>query len=134
MGPNEAQWFAMTSQPDTTADAGPGSLRQAITDANDVSTVDTPGPVTISFDLDGAGPHTISPVDILPAITRPVVLDGYTQPLATPNTNDLWEPSNADIRFELIPASSGLVFLRFGFLVDEVLVTALHAVPLKPRF
>ncbi|MGA9772781.1 MAG: HYR domain-containing protein [Blastocatellia bacterium] len=57
-----------------TNDAGAGSLRQAITDANN-----TPGLDTITFTI-GAGPQTITPLSALPATTDAVVIDGTTQP------------------------------------------------------
>ena len=61
---------------DTTADSGPGSLRQAILDANRV-----PGlTVTIDFAIPGAGVQTIAPLTPLPAITASVLIDGTTQP------------------------------------------------------
>ncbi len=60
----------------TTADSGPGSLRQAILDSNaSAGTLDT-----IEFDIPGAGVHTIVPASGLPTITDPVVIDGSTQP------------------------------------------------------
>ncbi len=61
----------------TTADTGPGSLRQAITDANAMLGLDT-----IRF-LIGNGVQTIQVPALgpsLPAITDPVDLDGTTQP------------------------------------------------------
>ena len=58
-----------------TADAGAGSLRQAIIDANTLAGADT-----IDFNIPGAGVHTISPASALPATTGPVTIDGYTQP------------------------------------------------------
>ena len=63
-----------------TNDAGAGSLRQAILDANGNSGLDT-----IQFNIPGTGVHTITPVTQLPSITSPVVLDGYTQPNSMPN-------------------------------------------------
>ena len=57
-----------------TNDSGPGSLRQAILDANSGS-----GSSTITFSI-GSGPVTISPLTQLPTITAPVVIDGTTQP------------------------------------------------------
>ena len=66
----------------TISDSGPGSLRQAMVDANA-----SPGLDTIAFNIVGTGPHTIQPVSGLPPITEPVVIDGYTQPGARPNTN-----------------------------------------------
>ncbi|TMG52142.1 MAG: right-handed parallel beta-helix repeat-containing protein [Chloroflexi bacterium] len=58
-----------------TADSGPGSLRQAILDANA-----TPGPDTISFAIPGAGTHTISLLSPLPFVSDPAVIDATSQP------------------------------------------------------
>jgi hypothetical protein len=57
------------------ADAGPGSLRQALLDANDA-----PGENRIEFSLVGPGPHTIRVLSALPSITSPVIIDGASQP------------------------------------------------------
>src|SRR5690348_11035298 len=51
----------------TTADSGPGSLRQAILDSNDA----TGGTNTIDFKVPGQGVQTIAPGSPLPAITQP---------------------------------------------------------------
>jgi parallel beta-helix repeat protein len=56
-------------------DSGPGSLRQAILDANTVA-----GPDTIVFNLAGSGWHTIVLLSGLPAVTDQVIIDGTTQP------------------------------------------------------
>jgi CSLREA domain-containing protein len=63
-----------------TNDSGPGSLRQAILNANAV-----PGLNTIDFAIPGAGVHTIALTAALPTITDPVVIDGTTQPGFDPN-------------------------------------------------
>ena len=60
----------------TTADGGPGSLRQAILDSN----LATGGTNTINFAIPGTGVQTIAPASPLPVITNPVVIDGTTQP------------------------------------------------------
>src|SRR5687767_6897575 len=65
-----------------TADSGAGSLRQAILSANATANV----PDVINFNISGAGPHTISPVTPLSALTDPVTIDGYTQSGASTNT------------------------------------------------
>jgi hypothetical protein len=70
--------FTVTS----VADSGPGSLRQAILEANAIG-----GTNTISFDIPGTGPHVISPVTALPRITSPMTIDGYTEPGSRPNTS-----------------------------------------------
>jgi hypothetical protein len=71
-------------------DSGQGSLRQAILNANA-----KPGRDTIAFSIPGTGVHTIMPVTALPTITDPVVIDGYTQPGSSVNTNGLKGPCNA---------------------------------------
>ena len=72
---------AATFTVNTTADAGAGSLRQAILDANG-----SPGPDTIAFAIPGAGVHSISVGSPL-TITDTIVIDGYTQPGSLPNTD-----------------------------------------------
>src|SRR5262249_43906113 len=59
----------------TVADAGPGSLRQAILDSNA-----TPGTDTIAFNIGGGGMQVIQPTSALPPTSDPVVIDGTTQP------------------------------------------------------
>lgn len=56
-------------------DSGPGSLRQAILDANA-----NPAADLIDFDIGGGGVQTIMPTSALPTITDPVTIDGMTQP------------------------------------------------------
>ena len=71
----------------TTADSGAGSLRQAITDANAAAGLDTIAFNVSGAGCDGSGVCTISPAAALPDIVSPVLVDGYTQPGASPNTN-----------------------------------------------
>lgn len=77
--------FADTYTVTNTADSGAGSLRQAILDAN--AHPNSGGPDVISFAIPGGGVKTISPTSGLPVITDPVMIDGYTQPGSSPNTN-----------------------------------------------
>ena len=65
----------------TTADSGPGTLRQVILDANGNAGADT-----ITFAIPGTGVQTIAPLTALPDITEDVTIDGYTQPGSSPNT------------------------------------------------
>jgi len=58
-----------------TNDSGPGSLRQAILDANA-----NPGADTIAFAIGAQGSQqTIQPTSALPVITVPVTVDGWSQ-------------------------------------------------------
>ena len=71
-----------------TNDSGTDSLRQAILDANAHANSANPtnAPDLISFAIPGSGTKTISPTSALPTITEAVILNGYTQPGASPNT------------------------------------------------
>src|SRR4051812_32490192 len=63
-----------------TGDTGPGTLRAAIDTVNGLKP--TPFPTMrprIEFRIFGSGTKTITPLTDLPAITVPVVVDGYTQ-------------------------------------------------------
>src|SRR5262245_61166727 len=64
-----------------TADSGPGSLRQAILDANANA-----GPDEIRFNIPAAGVQTINPLTPPPIITDTVNINGYTQPGAATAT------------------------------------------------
>jgi hypothetical protein len=105
-----------------TLDAGPGSLRQAILDANAA-----PTPQTITFNIALGGVQTINLASALPLITAPMTIDGYTEPGA--KRNDLDSGDDAKLTVVLnggglgesgleIGASnvtvSGLVIQRFG--------------------
>jgi hypothetical protein len=91
-----------------TNDSGPGSLRQAITDANaNPADVDT-----INFNIPASDPNcatsgvcTISPTSALPDITEAVSIDGYSQPGDSPNT--LATGSDAALKIELSGADPG---------------------------
>ena len=63
-----------------TLDAGSGSLREAIVRANS-----HPGPDLIRFNIPGTGVQTIALSSRLPQVTDQVLIDGYTQPGASPN-------------------------------------------------
>src|SRR6476620_9785866 len=94
-----------------TNDSGAGSLRQAILDANG-----TAGTDQINFNIPGSGVQTISPLTQLPAITDPVVIDGYTQPGASVNT--LANGDNAVLLIELsgskIPTGTNGLIITAG--------------------
>ncbi len=96
--------FAATVAADTytvinTSDSGPGSLRMAISDANAHANSNADTPDIIAFAIPGSGVHTLAPGSVLPAITDPVVIDGYTQSGAKANT--LAVGNNAVLLIEL---------------------------------
>ena len=72
--PPPPETYAVT----TPADAGPGSLRQAILDANAHV-----GPDVIAFNLPGLGVRTIRLASELPSILGTTTIDGLTQPGAS---------------------------------------------------
>src|SRR5215468_75891 len=95
-----ASTFTVTNN----SDSGAGSLRQAITDANNHAGLDR-----IEFNIPGAGVHTITLASALPTITGPVVIDGYTQPGATPNTLSVGDNAVLLIELNGTNANSGLI-------------------------
>jgi Bacterial Ig-like domain (group 3) len=83
-------------------DSGTGSLRQAILDANGAT-----GMNTIAFNIPGTGVHTIAPLSALPTVTAPVIIDGYTQPDAHPDTLPPGEVPDAVLSIELSGVLAG---------------------------
>ncbi|HEX5691778.1 MAG TPA: CSLREA domain-containing protein, partial [Roseiflexaceae bacterium] len=100
-----AATLAVTTNADTVAADGACSLREAIAAANSNTSVNeclhdgSGGADTIVFAIAGAGVHTITPGSGLPAITEPVLIDGYSQPGASANT--LAVGNDAVLRIEL---------------------------------
>jgi hypothetical protein len=85
----------------TTADSGPGSLRQAILDANAHPNSPPSTPDRIHFAIPGSDFQTIFPPMQLPYIMDPVFIDGFTQPGAFPNTNPVGQGLNPSLKIEL---------------------------------
>ena len=115
----------------STADAGSGTLRWAISSANS-----NPGSDIIKFYIDG-GPSTIQPLTALPPITDMsggVFINGYSQPGAQPNTQPQGSPTDAVLMIEIDGSKTynpygidirsndntvcGLVINRFSFGVN----------------
>ena len=93
-----------------TNNAGPGSLRQAILDAN----VLINGGDRITFNIPGTGVRVISPTNALPAITDPVTIDGYTQPGATTNSATASFNGNLLIQLDGVTAGAAVDGLRLA--------------------
>lgn len=97
--------ITVTGTGDTVDDSdGVVTLREAILAANNNAVVgDAPagdaGLDTIEFDIDGAGPHTISLNSVLPTITEPLTINGYSQTDAVPNS--LVQGNNAVLQIEI---------------------------------
>ncbi|HEX5175934.1 MAG TPA: hypothetical protein VFV83_02840, partial [Chthoniobacteraceae bacterium] len=81
------------------------SLREAITFANS-----NPGMDTITFNIPGTGLHTIRASSGLPTITDPLVIDGFSQPGSSPNTNG---PGAVDNAVRLIEVSGATIASGF---------------------
>ena len=106
----------------TTADSGPGSLRQAILDSNFAT---TSGTNTIDFDIPGPGVETIDLASPLPPITTSVLIDGTTQPgfAGTPLIAFGNQSPGSPGPFTI---SGGDVTIR-GLAVDSVMIDATSA-------
>ncbi len=91
----EARVVTVTTADNLNPPAGQKSLLQALTELQDGD--------EIRFNLPGPGPHLIeTPPGGYPLITRHnVVIDGYSQPGAAPNTNPILAPNNARLRIAL---------------------------------
>ena len=103
-------------------DLGSCTLREAILDANAHAGLDY-----IAFNIPGEGVKTISLTSALPAITDPLIIDGYTQPGATPNTLAIGD--NANIQIELngdactpAPCSQGLLISSGGSTIQGLAI------------
>ena len=93
------------------------SLREAINAANAIE-----GLNIIAFNIPGAGPHTIQPSSALPTITDPVIIDGYTQPGASPNINPVGQGLNTVLKIELDGSIGGTNAAGFSLLGGSIMV------------
>jgi hypothetical protein len=85
-----------------TNDSGAGSLRQAILDANA-----TVPPDDIVFAIPGGGVHTIALASALPAITRQLLIDGYSQAGSSANTLPTGQGLNTVLTIEIDGTGAG---------------------------
>ncbi len=114
--------FGVTS----TADAGLGTLREAILSANA-----TTGPDIILFNIEGDGQHVIEPLTPLPAITEQVEIQGYTQPGAVANSSDGNDDEETDIAVLTIridgsmagPTADGLIIQGSNSAISGLSIT-----------
>lgn len=111
-----ANTYTVTS----TADSGAGTLRYAINQANS-----NPGADTITFNLPGCAPVcTISPLTALPVLSMGgTTIDGYTQPGASPATDD--DPATIQVELDgnLSPATYGLGITSAGNTIQGLAIT-----------
>lgn len=121
----------------TAADGGPGSLRQALIDAQ--NPIANPGPDRIVFDIKDANANPVCPAVInlatpLPAV-RDILIDGWTQPSSTENTLIVGNNANPCIHLSgsgtlssaFVTPAGDLPFLAirglaFGGFVDRALL------------
>lgn len=94
----DSRWYVVTE----TVGIGTGTLNWAIINANINWGMDR-----IVFDIPGPGPHTIQPTTPLSSIMQSVIIDGYSQPGASPNTNATGMASNAVIKIEIDGSLAG---------------------------
>jgi CSLREA domain-containing protein len=116
---------ASTIVVNSTVDPGDGvcnltecTLREGITAANT-----NPGADIITFNISGAGVHTITPTSALPSITEAVTIDGYTQPGASENT--LAVGDDAVLLIQIDGTSAGLIVTGLVVSTDGCLIRGL---------
>jgi hypothetical protein len=97
-----SQTFTVTN---TDNDSSSGSLDWAIAQVNSDASDSAGSPDMIDFDITGTGPFTIEPSSSLPVVSGPVIINGYSQPGASPNT--LAQGDNAVILIDVDGASAG---------------------------
>lgn len=88
------------------------TLRAAIQEADALTSCG--GTININFNIPGAGVRTISPASALPIITRPVIINGYSQPLATASTSAVGDNANLLVELNGTSAGAGSIGLEFG--------------------
>lgn len=112
--PLESRIAPATFTVTTFADAGAGSLRQAILDANATTDADI-----VAFDIPGAGVRTIALAAPLPAIVQPLFIDGTTQSGFTAGQPPMIELNGsgvgpAAIGIEVLAADTRITALTIG--------------------
>jgi hypothetical protein len=131
----DAATITVTSIGDTTAVDGSVTLREAITSINnganvnaDVVAVGAYGTNdAIHFNIPGAGVQSIV-LSATPAVTKPVIIDGYTQPLAAANTNGPGQGTNALLLVELRFNSGNLTIAGGNSTVQGLVINGVTGV------
>jgi probable HAF family extracellular repeat protein len=111
--------FAATFTVTSTNDVGPGTLRQAMMEANATNLANE-----IVFDIPGAGPHTLYLFTALPIITNSVIIDGFTQPGSKPNTR--MYGNNSELMIRVDPSAQG--FAGFHVQTNSVTIRGLSII------
>jgi hypothetical protein len=110
----------------TTADNGndanpiPGSLRDAINQVN------AGGYGEIDFSIPGSGVQTIVLASALPAVTHPVVINGFSQLGSSENTLPLTGPGAGDNAVRLIAIQGGLTIAGGNSTVKGLTMGGIH--------
>jgi len=115
----------------SSADAGPGTLRTAINQANAQMGMDA-----IVFNIQSAGVQSIAPATPLPAIIDALVIDGYTQPGAT--SGKLASPNVPTLLIQLtgtntVTICSGLDIMASNCVIRGLIVNGFGASGLTMR-
>jgi hypothetical protein len=108
----EGRWLPSTFLVRNANDAGAGSLRQAILDANA-----TPGTNEIDFAIGNGGAQVIRPTTALPVVNRSVVIDSTTQPGFA--GSPLIDLDGADVT----PGTDGLIIRADGCTIKGLAIT-----------
>lgn len=106
-----------------TNDAGAGSLRDTINQANGNG---NPADMdVINFNIAGSGVHTIQIATDLPAVTEKATIDGYSQPGASANTAVAPNPLNGTILIEVAATNATITQDVVSLVADNSVVRGL---------
>lgn len=128
-----ASIIVVNSTADIEADDGVCTLREAIKAANDDTASGATtgectagsGADTINFNIPGSGVRLIQPTSPLSAITEPVIINGYSQPGAIPNTAASPAPLNGTILIEINGENAGVGAVGINANSDDVTISGL---------
>lgn len=115
--------ITVTSTADSVNDGNQVTLRAAIESIDDGADVNSavtahrvgaylggdPRPDEIDFDIPSSGVQTIDLLSALPSITKPIIIDGYSQPGSSANTNTDGKGLNGVLLIDIDAANAGLL-------------------------
>lgn len=121
--------FLVISATDDPHNPDPNSLRGAIIASNAAQGTTN----TITFDIPGSGVQTITLAADLPTITVPVVINGYSQPGASPNTLAVGDNAKLLIQLDGTNADNGFDIAAGNSMVEGLVINRVQGDAIQLR-